>query len=160
MRCLTVVALALAFTRTAGAQLALDTNLAAAFTGRWSCAGAFASGRPIEADLAITSELDGRWLLIRHEDRAPSRWRALALLGTDSAGVRATFHDNGGAPRTFAGPRWDGTTVRLESPPTGRRERFTYTFAPDASFDFAYEVSADGATWRVGDRLHCTRKSP
>ena len=137
----------------------LDSALVAAFSGRWRCAGAFANGRPIASDVAFTSELDGRWLLLRHDDRAPQRWRALGLWGADTARtVRATLYDNtGGPPRTFVAPPWDGHTLRLEAPPAARRERFVYEAPARDSLAFAYEVSTDGVTWRLGDRLACRR---
>lgn len=144
----------------------LDSSLVAAFSGRWSCAGAFASGRPIASDVTLTSELDGRALLLRHDDRAPSRWRALAMWMADSGGtVRATLYDNGSpAPRVFVATPWDGKSFALVSQPasgaapSARRERFTYVAPSRDSIGFAYEVSQDGSRWALGDRLACGRR--
>ena len=60
-----------------------DSAIAKFFTGNWSCAGKFASGKTIEADVNFTPELDGKWLLYRHTDRPPGPFKALSLWGVD-----------------------------------------------------------------------------
>src|SRR5580700_11054777 len=68
------------------------------FAGNWSCTGEFASGKKIEANVSFTCELDGKWLLYRHNDRAPGPFKALALWGVDqpSRSLVAVMEDNFG----------------------------------------------------------------
>src|ERR1043166_7188859 len=58
---------------------------ARALLGRWGCAGAFASGRPLAADVSFTLGLHGHWLEYHHTDPAPGQYQASAFLG---AGLR------------------------------------------------------------------------
>lgn len=134
------------------------------FAGHWGCHGAFASGKPIAADVTFTPELDGRWLQYRHADRPPTTYQALGLWGSvDSSGrVVTVLHDNFGGMRRFASTGWRDGTLRfvrdsLDRAPAG--ERFTFRRSSDASFWFAYEVNRPGAAgWVLGDSLTCRRE--
>ena len=64
-------------------QPATDPAMVKFFVGNWSCAGEFANGKKIEADLSFVPELDGKWLLYRHADRPPGQFKALAVWGVD-----------------------------------------------------------------------------
>ncbi len=64
-------------------QPATDPAMVKFFAGNWSCAGEFANGKKIEADLSFVPELDGKWLLYRHADRPPGQFKALAVWGVD-----------------------------------------------------------------------------
>lgn len=59
------------------------------FQGAWSCEGAFSSGEKISADLIFRSDLDGAWLLLRHDDRPPNVFHAVGLWGFDKAQNRS-----------------------------------------------------------------------
>lgn len=152
---------------TAAAQAAAPAPLPAAlrqfFAGRWQCSGAFASGRPIAADVTIADELEGHWLEVRHTDRAPNRYAAIALWG-QPAGARgpvAVITDNFGGLRRFASDGWrDGTIVFVNDSVAAARpaaERFVYRRAAADTFNMRYERTRDGATWVLGDSLSCGR---
>lgn len=145
----------------------LPTDLVAFFAGEWTGKGAFANGRPIEARLTITPDLQGQWLALRHEDQPPNAYRALSLWGVERASQQLvmTIHDAGGGLRLFTSEGWrDGKVIfdhstPLPAPPTppGRQERFTYERLSPVSFRFTYEVRAEepagSHAWRLGDSL-------
>ncbi|SRR5258707_1303130 len=56
----------------------LPNDLVDFFSGEWNGTGEFASGKKIEADISFTPDLDGQWLVYRHADRPPNRYKALA----------------------------------------------------------------------------------
>ncbi|HEU4698930.1 MAG TPA: hypothetical protein VFS40_07115 [Gemmatimonadales bacterium] len=133
--------------------------------GRWGCTGAFASGRPIAADVAFAAELGNRWLAYRHMDRAPASYQAFALLGpltpADTGRLVAVLHDNGGGQRRFTSAGWrDGALVLLrDSTEAGARpERFIWRRTSDSTYWFAWELRrTPGGPWTLGDSLGCRR---
>jgi hypothetical protein len=137
-------------------------ELAAFFSGDWSGKGAFASGRPIEADVRFSSELDGQWLLYRHADRVPNSYKALGMWGIESATRKLvmTINDNGGSARTFVSDGWvDGRVVfvrPISSEPV-REERFVFERRSADSFHMAYEVRQGEQPWRMIDQLSFER---
>jgi hypothetical protein len=46
-------------------------QLFAALEGQWACSGAFASGKPLSADLSFARSADGNILHYKHVDRLP-----------------------------------------------------------------------------------------
>jgi hypothetical protein len=116
--------------------------------------------------VTFTPELDGRWLAYSHVDRAPGRYRALALLGplpADTGELKTVLHDNGGGQRRFSGRVPTGgalVIVRDSTEPGPRPERFTFRPTSDSTFWFAWELRrAPGAAWSLGDSLACRRAS-
>jgi hypothetical protein len=54
------------------------------FLGDWDCSGKFvSSGKGIEAQQHFASDLDGSWILFRHDDKPPLPYHALAEWGWD-----------------------------------------------------------------------------
>ena len=141
-----------------------SAEMFAYLAGRWSCAGEFANGRKLEADLAWTPQLDGKWLELRHTDRAPGRFQAIAHWGTDPATgtmVSVTFDIGGGVRLFTAADGWTNRAVvfetrQLMAPPRGR-ERFTWRAESDTTLRMTWEVERDGA-WRMGDYLVCNKQ--
>jgi hypothetical protein len=133
-------------------------GLFAYFTGRWHCAGAFASGKPIASTATFAPDLEDHWLAYHHDDTPPNRYHALSLWGTDAQTKRlvSVIHDNFGGVRTFVSPGWDGHTVVFTD--DADHARFTYTADSIAAFRMRYEASRDsGRTWTLGDSLTCAR---
>lgn len=135
-------------------------------SGRWGCTGAFASGRPLAADVTFAADLGGRWLQYRHTDRAPGQFQAFALWGPlpgASHHLAAVLHDNAGGQRRFQSAGWREDAIvwgRDSTDPGARSERFTYRRTSDSTFWFAWEVRrAPAADWSVGDSLTCRRAS-
>jgi hypothetical protein len=144
--------------QTPAAPARVPAELSAFFSGEWSGKGAFASGRPIEAEVSFVPELDGQWLLYRHSDRAPNSYKALGMWGIESGSRKLvmTVNDNGGSARTFASEGWqDGKLrfVRTISSEPLREERFVFERKSDDSFHMAYEVRLGDKPWRMIDQL-------
>jgi hypothetical protein len=149
-------------------QPATDPAMIKFFAGNWSCAGEFASRKKIEADVSFTSELDGKWLLYRHNDRPPGQFKAIALWGVDEASGKliSTMEDNFGGARLFTSDGWkDGSLTfgrvgMLDQ--KIRQERFRYERQSENSFKMTYERSSNegpaDAQWKMGDFIVCMRK--
>jgi hypothetical protein len=138
----------------------LFTSLA----GSWSCEGTFSNGKPIASDLQFTPRLDGRALQYEHHDRPPNNFVAIALWGPDASNNQLVSAGFAGdtttlAPVLLTAKKWAAQSVTFEaqaltSPPFAPN-RFTYSLEK-SKLTIAWEVQRDG-TWRVGDRLECSR---
>jgi len=144
-------------------QAAVDPAMIKFFVGSWGCAGEFANGKKIEADVSFASELEGKWLLYRHEDRPPGRFKATALWGVDqgSGKLISVMEDNFGNARLFTSEGWKNglvTFTRAEFLDQKiNQERFRYERQSDNGFKMTYERLVD-AQWKMGDFIVCTRK--
>lgn len=130
------------------------------FAGDWQCAGRFADGRAIRSRESFAPELDGRWLRMRHDDEAPSRYRAVEWWGRDDATDRfvVVVFDNGGGVRHYTASGWIGDRLTLVNTATrGYRDRFVFRRLGSAAYQVDYaHLDATGA-WRAGDTLRCTK---
>lgn len=142
----------------------LDPAMVKFFTGNWKCSGEFGNGKKIESILSFVPELDGRWLMYRHSDVPPNKFKALSMWGVlqESGKVISVLEDNFGGARLFISDGWVDNSLRFNSAPLGpgqaRPERFTYAELSDTTFKMTYEVSRDGAVWFVGDFINCNRQ--
>jgi uncharacterized membrane protein YphA (DoxX/SURF4 family) len=128
-----------------------------AFTGRWHCAGTFANGTPIEADMRGDKALDGRWLVLHYDDAPPARYHALSEWTHTPAGWVASIQDSAGGLRTFRSAGWDAGQLTLTGHAVdgGPEQRFVYR-----KLDGALEISfdrADTAGWQHVDTVTCRR---
>jgi hypothetical protein len=144
-------------------QSATDPAMVKFFSGNWSCAGEFANGKKVEADVSFTPELDGKWLLYRHSDRPPGSFKAVALWGVDqpSGNLVSMAADNFANARLFTSDGWKNGSVTFNRTAIFdqkmTQERFRYERQSDDSFKMTYERSVDGQ-WKMGDFIVCTRK--
>jgi hypothetical protein len=144
-------------------QPTTDPAMVKFFVGNWSCAGEFASGKKIEADVSFAPELDGKWLLYRHSDRPPGPFKALSLWGMDqpSGTLVSVMEDNFGNARLFTSDGWkDGSVTFSRAALLDQKisqERFRYERQSTDSFKMTYERLVDGQ-WKMGDFIACTRK--
>jgi hypothetical protein len=160
-----LVALAIASSSAARAQSSpsLDTSMVRFFSGRWSCAGEFASHKPLAAIISFTPVLGGAWLEMQHDDVPPGQYHATAMWGVDKPSGKfvAMVYDVSPSVRLFTTDGWKSDAITIENAPLlappRYRERFTYKKESDASFRMTWETSRDGATWAMGDYLVCTR---
>jgi len=151
----------------------LPNDLVDFFSGEWNGTGEFASGKKIEADISFTPDLDGQWLVYRHADRPPNRYKALGMWGFEYASKRfiMVINDNFGGARQFSSEGWLNGKVVFEkiavfTPPTNvgppaaptRQERFTFERQDGDTLRMTYESSDDGKNWRLGDYLIFKRK--
>jgi len=145
------------------AQQPDDEAMMQFFAGGWSCAGQFASGKKIEADVSFTRELDGKWLLYRHKDRPPGPFQAVAMWGTDqpSGKMISVMQDNFGNARLFISEGWKDGSITFTSgallDQKINEERFRYERQSGSAFKMTYERWVDDK-WKMGDFLLCTRK--
>jgi hypothetical protein len=168
-----LIAAALFFVSSSNANLAQTTNdsgaaeakeLFSSLAGTWSCEGTFSNGKPIASDLQFTLRLDGRSLQYEHRDRPPNNFVATALWGPDASNNQLVSTGFAGdatmlAPVLFTAKKWTAQSVTLEaqpltSPPFAPN-RFTYSLEK-SKLTITWEVQRDGS-WRVGDRLECSR---
>jgi hypothetical protein len=144
-------------------QPTTDPAMIKFFSGNWSCAGEFANGKKIEADVSFTPELDGKWLLYRHSDRPPGQFKAVALWGVDqsSGALVSMAEDNFANARLFTSDGWkDGSVTFTRATILDQKitqERFRYERQSSDVFKMTYERSLDGQ-WKLGDFVVCARK--
>jgi hypothetical protein len=144
-------------------QPTTDPAMVKFFVGNWSCAGEFANGKKIEADLSFVPELDGKWLLYRHADRPPGQFKSLAVWGVDqpSGSLVSVAEDNFGNARLFTSDGWkDGSVTFNRAAILDQKltqERFRYERQSADSFKMTYERSVEGQ-WKLGDFIVCARK--
>jgi hypothetical protein len=144
-------------------QPATDPAMVKFFTGNWSCAGEFANGKKVEADLSFVPELDSKWLLYHHSDRPPGQFKALAVWGVDqpSGSLVSIAEDNFGNARLFTSDGWkDGSVTFNRAPILDQKltqERFRYERQSADSFKMTYERSLEGQ-WKMSDFIVCMRK--
>ncbi|MBB6610133.1 hypothetical protein H7F15_03700 [Pontibacter sp. Tf4] len=130
------------------------------FSGKWTGEGKFASGKVIAATLNFSTALDGGWLTHDHTDIAPNTYKATSWWGTDPQSGRfvAYIFDNNSGHRLFESEGWqDGRLVLTtqQAHPKGgiMWQHFIYEKLSDTSFKMTFEVSKDGAEWRMIDYL-------
>jgi hypothetical protein len=135
----------------------------AVFLGEWNCAGKFESnGKAIEARQSFRTDLDGKWILFRHDDKPPFVYHALAEWGWDKD--RAEFvmfvQDSFGGVRKFHSTGlqanqlvWNGDVFRAPSP---EGERFTFEPLDASHFRVSYFVLRNDA-WKLVDASTCSK---
>jgi hypothetical protein len=127
------------------------------FVGSWHCAGTFAAtGAPIEADLRADRELDGRWLVMHHDDRPPGRYHALVEWSHGAAGWVGSIQDSFGGLRRFRSDGWDGPVLTWTLADGDANQRFRYQRVAGDGLEIAYETGGTSA-WRRVDTVTCTR---
>lgn len=149
-----------------------ETDVQALFSrleGGWNCAGAFASGKPLEADLAFERGLGGRTLRYTHRDRLPSVYLQDGSWGVDKESgrlVSLAFTGLGPEPSPtaalYAAETVSPTSVvfvhqRLLKEPWAPN-RFTYALEGE-TLRMTWEVQRQ-EIWKMGDYLVCRRKTP
>jgi hypothetical protein len=145
-------------------KLKAELEPMAFFLGSWSCEGHFVSGnRPIAAVTTFQADLNGAWLLHRHDDRPPNPFHALEMWGFDRKAKEfiALIHDSGGGIREFRSPgwadqRWIWTGDTLAA--SRATQRFIFEKKAETQFVMSYEVSRTEDTWSPVDSVTCTRQ--
>jgi hypothetical protein len=132
--------------------------------GVWHCQGVFpASGKKIESQIAFTPDLEGAWLVMRHDDMPPNLFHALEMWGFDKDAKQfvAFIYDNFGGVRKFTSAGWEeqkliwmGETSAATPPLT---ERFVFKRDSPEQLVVNWEVKKGTADWTVGDTLACKK---
>lgn len=90
-------------------QLKKEIEAFRGLQGKWSCQGVFpANGKHIESQMAFAPDLDGAWLVKRHDDLPPNVFHDAEYWGFDSASKQfvAFVYDNFGGVRKFTSSGW------------------------------------------------------
>jgi hypothetical protein len=132
--------------------------------GKWTCQGVFPSnGKRIESQIAFTPDLDGAWLVKRHDDLPPNVFHDAEYWGYDSAAKQfvAFIYDNFGGVRKFTSSGWtDDKLTWLGEPSksdTPRLERFVYKRDASTQIEVNWEVKQGAKDWAIGDTLTCKK---
>lgn len=143
----------------------LHKDLIQFFSGGWHGKGAFANGKVIEADVSFEIALDSSWLVYKHVDQPPNRYKAISMWGVDVASGQflAYSFDNFHGHRIFTSNGWNQGKLLLTTteyyPNTGSVfQQFTYEKISDNSFKITFETSRDARTWQLGDYLIFNKK--
>lgn len=136
----------------------------ASLSGAWKCKGVFpANGKAIESQITFTPDLEGAWLLVRHDDLPPNRFHALELWGFDKDQKLFVAHiyDNFGGQRKLTSSGWDDKqlTWLLESPGTAGTQRFVFKRETPEQLMVNWEVKGANSDWQIGDTLTCNHIS-
>ena len=148
----------------APAPAKLSPDLVQFFVGHWTGSGAFANGKPIEAEATFELSLDSVWLKYEHADKTPNSYKALSMWGVDAQTGQflAYGFDNFHGHRVYSSNGWIKGKLILSVneywPKVGVvYQHFIYDKLSETSFKMTYEVSGDGITWQLGDSLVFTR---
>lgn len=133
------------------------------FEGHWQCAGKFVkSGKPISSTETFTTDLDGHWLAMRHDDQPPYPFHALELWGYDKDAKRFNgyFFDNFSGIRHFTSPGWEGNHLAWTDTASvhGTTDRFVFERNDIGNYQVTYAVSRNGKDWTAGDAFSCKRQ--
>lgn len=157
-----------------GEPVRLPDDLVNFLSGNWDGSGESASGSKIEAEVSFVPALDAQWLLYRHMDRSPNKYKALGMWGFENTSGRfiMVVNDNFGGSRRFLSESWEHGKIVFEnvtdavlsakaipSPAANRRERFTFERQDANTFKMTYETNSGGQNWRLGDYLIFRRRA-
>ena len=148
----------------ATAVLKPELSSLAFFTGDWECSGKFdSSGKAIEAHQHFAAELNGAWVLFRHDDKPPFNYHSLAEWGWDANRKEflMTVQDSAGGVRLFRSSgwnsavlQWDGDAMEEASAPS---QRFDFERLDDRHFKVSYFTRKNG-DWSRMDSSTCSKQ--
>lgn len=134
------------------------------FIGDWECSGKFAtSGKAIAAHQHFAPELDGAWVLFRHDDKPPFNYHSLSEWGWDAAQKEfvMTVQDSTGGVRVFRSAGWSGAELQWDGDSlasTGAAgQRFTFERLDDGHFKLSYFSRRNG-DWSPIDSSTCSKQ--
>lgn len=149
---------------TAEAKLKNEIETFAPFQGKWSCQGVFpSSGKRIESQIQFAPDLDGAWLVKRHDDLPPNVFPDAEYWGFDSASKQfvAFIYDTFGGVRKFTSTGWaDDKLTWLGEPSKSdppRLERFVYKRDSPTQITVNWEAKKGSADWAISDTLICKK---
>lgn len=133
------------------------------FQGDWSCDGNFFKGdRKISADISFKPDLNGAWLLVRHDDRPPNQFHALESWGFDEADKQyvSIITDSLGGLRLFTSPGWveDHLVWMGDGLKQNNAQRFIFEKKSARVFVMTYAALRSEGEWASVDTLTCSRK--
>jgi hypothetical protein len=133
------------------------------FTGDWECSGKFdSSGKTIEAQQHFSPDLDGSWMIFRHDDKPPFGYHSMAEWGWDGKGKKfvMTVQDSAGGVRIFHSSGWDSTRLQWDGDDlvgTSSDQRFSFERLDDHHFKVSYYTLKNG-DWSRVDSSTCSKQ--
>jgi hypothetical protein len=135
------------------------------FEGSWDCNGKFLKNdERISSDMTFQPDLEGAWLMLRHDDRAPHQFRVVESWGFDKASARfvAVVTDNFGSVRMFTSPGWQQGRLEwtgdLLTSDKKMNQRFLFQRKGSKEFVMTFELRKEQGEWRPIDTLTCAKK--
>jgi len=135
------------------------------FEGSWDCNGKFLKNdKKISSDMTFRPDLEGSWLMLRHDDRAPNQFHAVEFWGFDKPSDRfvAVVTDNFGSVRMFTSPGWQQDRLEwtgdLLTPDKKANQRFLFERKGAREFVMTFELSKEQSDWQPIDTLICAKK--
>ncbi len=147
----------------AATQLKSQLSPLAYFLGQWDCSGKFdSSGKTIDAQQHFESDLDGSWILFRHDDKPPFGYHSLSEWGWDSGTKMFVMiaQDSTGGVRLFRSHGWDSMLLQWDGDsfdavvPT---QRFTFEKVDEHHFKVSY-FTLKNADWSRVDSSTCSKQ--
>jgi Protein of unknown function (DUF1579) len=134
------------------------------FIGNWACSGKFdANGKSIDAHQRFDIDLDGAWIMFRHDDTPPFNYHALSEWGWDATQKKfvMTVQDSIGGARVFYSGGWNSTQLQWDGEAVGNAsnptQRFTFERVDERHFKVSYFFLKSGA-WSRMDSSTCTKQ--
>jgi len=133
------------------------------FLGDWECSGKFnSSGKTIEAHQHFAPDLDGAWIVFRHDDKPPFGYHAAAQWGWDASQKKfvMTVQDSGGGERLFLSSGWDSAQLVWDGDAIGGAsrpaQRFSFERLDDRHFKVSY-FTLKNDNWSRMDASTCVK---
>ena len=126
--------------------------------GKWSCSGRFLhSGKNIQSQLLFEDALEGKWLVMHHDDVPPFTYQAMYEWGCDGKGGKYVMavQDSSGTLRVFSSKGWEGAELVWETNGQTPSQRFTYLKTGPRRIQISYAVDHEGK-WDTIDVINCT----
>lgn len=135
------------------------------FEGSWDCNGKFLKNdKKISSDMTFQPDLEGAWLMLRHDDRAPNQFHAVESWGFDKTTNRfvAVVTDNFGSVRMFTSLGWQQDRLEwtgdLLTSDRKANQRFLFERKGSREFVMTFELSKEHGDWLPIDTLTCAKK--
>jgi hypothetical protein len=116
----------------------------------------------IEAHLSFKYDLEGKWILFRHDDKPPFGYHALSEWGWDSARNEFVMfvEDSSGGIRKFHAPAFKANQIVWTGDALGtsgtENQRFVFEIIDANHFQVSYSLLKDGS-WKLVDSSNCSR---
>ena len=134
------------------------------FTGDWDCNGKFdSSGKAIAARQHFAIDLDGTWMLFRHDDKPPFNYHALSEWGWNANRKELVMlaQDSIGGARVFSSKGWEGSTLQWDGDALDNGaapgQRFTFERLDERHFRVSYYTRKEN-TWTRVDSSACDKQ--
>ena len=133
------------------------------FVGDWECSGKFdSSGKTIEAHQHFSPDLEGAWMIFRHDDKPPFGYHSMAEWGWDASGKKFVMmvQDSTGGVRMFHSGGWNSAQLEWDGDDmlgAASKQRFSFERLDDRHFKVSYFTTKNG-DWSRMDSSLCSKQ--